>query len=78
MDVGIGTRFHGKETETQDLVLFDGVKDTERLYGDANDVIVLLENGSPRLRLMKSGWRDYVMWNIGEEKAPSKQSIPMR
>ena len=70
VDVGIGATFRGTEAEARDPVPIAGETLTEALYGGCTDACVLRE-GDRRLRLTKSGWPDWVVWNVGGEKAPS-------
>lgn len=68
-DDGIGNTFRGDRTETRAEVPFVG--ETEQMYGRASDAVTIVEGGRPKLRLTKSNWPDWVLWNIGAEKAGS-------
>ena len=68
-DYGIGHSFRGADTEARVAVPVSGAKLTENLYADASDVVTLCE-GERKLRLTKANIPDWVLWNVGEEKAP--------
>ncbi len=74
VDVGIGETFRGTEVEAHDPVRISGETLTEALYGGCTDAVVLVE-GERRLRLTKCGWNDWVVWNVGGEKAPSMSDL---
>lgn len=48
--------------------------EVENMYADASDVLIL-KAGSHDIHLAKSGWRDWVLWNIGQEKAPAMRDL---
>jgi len=66
-DDGIGSSFRADATETRRAVPFTDVKETQLLYGEASDTVVVTEAGRPRLRLTKANMPDWVIWNTGAE-----------
>lgn len=66
-DTGIGSSFRGDADETRSAVPFADATETQLLYGDAGDVVTLVEGDRPRLRLTKSNMPDWVLWNTGAE-----------
>ena len=71
-DDGIGDHFAAKAVETRKSVPFGpGHPFVESLYGNANDEVMVVRNSNKNrpLRLAKSNFPDWVLWNVGEEKA---------
>jgi len=66
-DTGIGSAFRAEATEERAAVPFTDEKETQLLYGNASDSIVIKEAGRKRLRLTKSNMPDWVLWNTGAE-----------
>jgi glucose-6-phosphate 1-epimerase len=64
-DTGIGSTFRGDTVEAEEEVPFKG--ETELMFGESGDVVYLMEAGKPKLRLAKSAYPDWVLWNIGDK-----------
>jgi D-hexose-6-phosphate mutarotase len=64
-DTGIGSTFRGDTVEAEEEVPFKG--ETELMFGQSGDVVYLMEAGKPKLRLGKSAYPDWVLWNIGDK-----------
>lgn len=85
-EYGVKDKFTGDEKESRPMVSFgpgsvgypsDGSlahPEVENMYGSANDEITLYAK-SHCIRLTKSNWTDWVLWNIGQEKAPSMSDL---
>jgi D-hexose-6-phosphate mutarotase len=67
IDVGIGDCFRGDKTEERPAVPFMDEKETQLMFGNASDRVILTEAGKARLRLTKSNMPDWVLWNTGAE-----------
>lgn len=73
VDVGIGTSFSGVSVEDRHAVPFQG--EVEMIFADATDAVMLMEAGQPRLKVTKSNWDGWVLWNIGAEKAGGMKDL---
>eukprot|EP01065_Artemidia_motanka_P046438 TRINITY_DN7045_c0_g1_i1.p1 TRINITY_DN7045_c0_g1~~TRINITY_DN7045_c0_g1_i1.p1 ORF type:complete len:309 (+),score=87.98 TRINITY_DN7045_c0_g1_i1:132-929(+) len=67
------TRYPADAEESRDGVTF--ASETDSVYGNASDVVEIVRADGGRLRLTKSGFPDWVLWNIGEEKAGGMKDL---
>merc|ERR1712048_680219 len=67
LDIGIGDHFRGDKTEERRTVPFMDEKETQLMFGNASDRVILTEAGRNRLRLTKINMPDWVLWNTGAE-----------
>lgn len=75
VDTGIGNAFRGDAVELRRRMQFADAKETQLMYAGASDVVTLLEDDKPRLRLTKCNMPDWILWNTGAENGSGLKDL---